>query len=84
MSIVRLSAKRSNLGWKSYGEQFRLRKAQDPFGYWWELDPELWLLLIKIALLKGTVVISLIIRISGVIHLTTCMKIDVETKMFFL
>lgn len=42
MSMVRLGASRTmGLGWKSYDEQFRLRKTQNPSSI---IDKELWLL----------------------------------------
>jgi len=45
MSMVRLGASRTmGLGWKSYDEQFRLRKTQNPSSSWSIIDQELWLL----------------------------------------
>lgn len=46
MQIIRLGAARSNLGWRKYDEQFRLRKTNDPASSWGEVDSELWLLYI--------------------------------------
>ena len=48
MQSVRLGSKRCvGLGWKTYDEQFRLRKAQDPASSWSTIDIELWLLLMQ-------------------------------------
>jgi hypothetical protein len=45
MHVIRLAASRvSNLGWVSYDEQFRLRKARAPQSSWADVDVELWLL----------------------------------------
>lgn len=41
---IRLGAKRSAFGWKSYDEQFRLRLATNPTLSWANIDQELWLL----------------------------------------
>jgi hypothetical protein len=48
MHIIRLGAKRSvGFGWRTYDEQFRLRKSQDPASSWANIDPELWLLFMQ-------------------------------------
>ena len=48
MHVVRLAASRvSNLGWVSYDEQFRLRKARVPQSSWADVDVELWLLYVS-------------------------------------
>lgn len=48
MNIIRLGAKRSvGFGWRTYDEQFRLRKSQDPASSCANLDPELWLLFMQ-------------------------------------
>jgi len=48
MHSVQLGAKCiPGLGWKSYDEQFRLRKAQDPASSWATIDTELWLLFMQ-------------------------------------
>ena len=44
MSVIRLGAKRSTVGWKLYDEQFRLRRAKNPACSWATIDAELWLL----------------------------------------
>ena len=44
MSVIRLGAKRSTVGWKLYDEQFRLRRAINPASSWATIDSELWLL----------------------------------------
>lgn len=45
MDSVRLGAKRCHgLGWKSYDEQYRLRKSNNPESDWAKIDDELWLL----------------------------------------
>lgn len=45
MSIVRLGAARTkSLGFKSYDEQFRVKKAKNPSLDWGTVDNELWLL----------------------------------------
>jgi hypothetical protein len=44
--LIRLEAKRSNLGWNLYDEQHRLRKARDPSTSFSKIDYELWLLYI--------------------------------------
>lgn len=46
MSVIRTAAKRhSNLGWKQYDQQFRLRLEADPSGMSFnKIDYELWLL----------------------------------------
>ena len=44
--MIRLEAKRSNLGWNLYDEQHRLRKARDPSTSFSKIDYELWLLYI--------------------------------------
>lgn len=46
MSDIRLGALRST-NWKSYDEQFRLRKERDPTTSWSSIDVELWLLFIS-------------------------------------
>jgi len=47
MNMIRLAAKRCpGLGWKTYDEQFRLRKSQDPTSHWDIIDSELWLMYI--------------------------------------
>ena len=48
MHVIRLAASRvSNLGWVSYDEQFRLRKARAPQSSWADVDVELWLLYVS-------------------------------------
>ncbi|XP_033743150.1 uncharacterized protein LOC117329342 [Pecten maximus] len=43
MQSVRLGASRSsNMGWKQYDEQYRLRKSRLPLASWGLIDPELW------------------------------------------
>lgn len=46
MHTVRLCASRcyQNQGWKSYDEQYRMRKARDPSSSWANVDVELWLM----------------------------------------
>lgn len=45
MHTIRLGASRSSsMGWKTYDEQFRLRKALDPNSSWGSVDTELWLI----------------------------------------
>ncbi|XP_021378272.1 uncharacterized protein LOC110466217 [Mizuhopecten yessoensis] len=45
MDSVRVGARRCNgLGWKSYDEQYRLRKSSNPESDWAKIDDELWLL----------------------------------------
>lgn len=45
MHTIRLGAKRTGaVGWKTYDEQYRLRKAQNPASSWGVVDHELWLL----------------------------------------
>lgn len=45
IDTIRLGASRqSTLGWKSYDQQFRLRKSIDPLKKWEIVDTELWLL----------------------------------------
>jgi len=44
MYSIRLGAKRCDLGWKLYDEQFRLRMSQDPSNSWAVVDPDLLLL----------------------------------------
>ncbi|KAJ8303595.1 hypothetical protein KUTeg_019991 [Tegillarca granosa] len=44
MHDIRLGASRiRGMGWRSYDEQFRLRKAVDPSSSWGQVDTELWL-----------------------------------------
>lgn len=44
MYDIRLGAKRCmSLNWKTYDEQYRLRKARNPDTLWSEVDVELWL-----------------------------------------
>ena len=48
MHVIRLAASRvSNLGWVSYDEQFRLRKARAPQSSSADVDVELWLLYVS-------------------------------------
>jgi hypothetical protein len=48
MSDVRLGTQRSSsLGWKSYDEQYMLRKACNTMSSWGIVDVELWLLYIS-------------------------------------
>ena len=48
MNIIRIGAKRNvGFGWRTYDEQFRLRKSQDPASSWADIDPEVWLLFIQ-------------------------------------
>lgn len=44
MQMIRLGASRSIMGWKSYDEKFRLRKARNPPSSWAIVDYELWIL----------------------------------------
>lgn len=45
MSVIRLGATRcSSQNWKTYNEQYRLRKARSPTGSWSNVDAELWLI----------------------------------------
>lgn len=44
MYVVRQGAARNTLGWLSYDEQYRLRKANNPESSWADVDMELWLL----------------------------------------
>ena len=44
LHTIRLGAKRSAFGWKSYGEQCRLRLSLDPMASWATIDSELWLI----------------------------------------
>ncbi|KAH3712265.1 hypothetical protein DPMN_071955 [Dreissena polymorpha] len=45
MSTIRTAAKRHvGMGWKAYGQQFRLRLAVDPGTRFDKIDYELWLL----------------------------------------
>ena len=47
MHNVRLGEKRaSGLAWKTYDEEFRLKKVRDPLMEWGKIDQELWLLYI--------------------------------------
>jgi hypothetical protein len=48
MHVIKLAALRvSSLGWVSYDEQFRLRKARAPQSSWADVDVELWLLCVS-------------------------------------
>ena len=43
MHTIRLASSRgSGLGWVSYDEQYRLRKARSPQSSWASIDMELW------------------------------------------
>ncbi|XP_033733377.1 uncharacterized protein LOC117322521 isoform X2 [Pecten maximus] len=45
VQTIRLGASRcTGLGWRSYDEQFRLRRSQDPSSSWAMVDSELWLI----------------------------------------
>ncbi|XP_069114905.1 uncharacterized protein [Argopecten irradians] len=45
IQTIRLGAGRCNgMGWRSYDEQFRLRRSQDPCSSWATVDTELWLI----------------------------------------
>ena len=44
LHTIRLGAKRSAFGWKSYDEQFRFRLSLDPMASWATIDSELWLI----------------------------------------
>ncbi len=48
VQTIRLAASRSNEGWRSYDEQFRVKKTRNPSGSWGEIDSELWLLYIHV------------------------------------
>jgi hypothetical protein len=41
------------LGWKTYVQQFRLRKAIDPRKKWDSIDAELWLLCMNQTVSRG-------------------------------
>lgn len=46
--VIRQGASRcNNLGWKSYDEQYRLKKAANPTSSWADVDMELWLMFIN-------------------------------------
>lgn len=48
MSMVRLAASRgSGLGWVSFDEQYRLRKARSPESSWAIVDMELWVIYVS-------------------------------------
>ena len=48
MHTIRLAlSRRSGLGWVSYDEQCRLRKAQSPQSSWASIDMKLWILYVS-------------------------------------
>ena len=54
MHMVRLGAKRTQMGWKSYDEQFRMRKARYPASSWGKVDYKLWLLHMNTTITYGS------------------------------